>query len=275
ERIEEYLKLEEEDFNTDESLEEWPTEGKIEVKNLKVQYFNGSPLILRDISFCASAGEKIGIVGKTGSGKSTLVKSIFRTVIPTYGQIKIDNVDISTIGLSYLREKISIIPQNPTLFKGTLRNNLDFSDVHSDLKLWEVLRKAHLNEEHTSTNQECNRNVNLTLDTIIREGGCNLSHGQRQLIMLARALVNKSKVIILDEATANVDLETDNKIQKTICEEFKDSTLLCIAHHSGIIVESGHPYDLLQNPESKFREMCMQNNELGDLLAIAKSNYRN
>ncbi|CAG8555369.1 7606_t:CDS:10 [Gigaspora margarita] len=289
ERIEEYLKLEEENLNTEERNELWPTEGKIEVQNLKVQYPNDGSSVLRTISFCASAGEKIGIIGRTGSGKSTLVKSIFRTVNPTYGQIKIDDVDISTIGLSSLREKIAIIPQNPTLFNGTLRDNIDFSGEHPDQELWEVLRKARLIEEHTSINQEGNRNVEpLTLDTNIREGGNNLSHGQRQLVMLARAFVNKSKVMILDEATANVDLETDNEIQKTMREEFKDSTLLCIAHRlrtvinydrilvldSGYILESGHPYKLLDNRESKFREMCIQSKEFEDLFAIAKSNYK-
>ncbi|CAG8731386.1 16235_t:CDS:10, partial [Dentiscutata erythropus] len=276
--------MHEKDLNTNESPPEWPAKGKIEVENLGVKYSNNGPTVLRNISFKISAGEKIGIVGRTGSGKSTLVKSIFRIMNPTDGQIKIDGTDISTINLSCLRKKITIIPQNPKLFNGTLRSNIDFSGEHTDHELWEVLRKARLVEGHTSTNQESNRNVNLlTLDTIIREGGCNLSHGQQQLIMLARAFINKSKVIILDEATANVDLETDLKIQETIREEFKDSTLLCITHRlktvinydrilvldSGYIVESGHPRELLQDRESMFKQMCMQSmqsKEFNDLL---------
>ncbi|CAG8542862.1 23943_t:CDS:10 [Dentiscutata erythropus] len=171
-KINEYLTLEEEDSNINESPAEWPAKGEIEVKNLKMQYFNDGPSVLSSISFCVSAGEKIGIVGKTGSGKSTLVKSLFRIVNPTDGQIIIDGVDISTINLYYLRKKIAIIPQNPALFNGTLKSNIDFSGLRSDDELWDVLRKAHLIEECTFNNQENDMKIEqLSLDTIIKDRG--------------------------------------------------------------------------------------------------------
>ena len=203
-------------------------------------------------------GKKVGIVGRTGAGKSTLTVALFRIVESALGKIKIDGRDISEIGLHDLRNKLTIIPQDPVLFSGTLRMNLDPFSAYSDQQIWAALEQSHLKTYVTD--------LENGLQHEVQEGGENLSVGQRQLVCLARALLRKTKVLILDEATAAVDLETDDLIQATIRKEFADSTVLTIAHRlntimdyekimvldKGLLVEYNTPNNLLEDESSIF-----------------------
>ena len=207
-------------------------------------------------------GQKVGIVGRTGAGKSTLTVALFRLVESAMGTISIDGEDIAKIGLHDLRNKLTIIPQDPVLFSGSLRMNLDPFSSFSDSDIWSALDKSHLGTFVKGTEGG--------LEHPVSEGGDNLSVGQRQLVCLARALLRKTKVLVLDEATAAVDLETDDLIQATIRKEFADSTVLTIAHRlntildydrimvldKGRLVEWDTPEQLLANPESIFHGMA-------------------
>jgi ATP-binding cassette, subfamily C (CFTR/MRP), member 1 len=175
-------------------------------------------------------GERIGIVGRTGAGKSSIMSTLFRLVELSGGHITIDGIDISTIGLHDLRSRLAIIPQDPTLFRGTVRSNLDPFGQHSDMALNSALRQADL---LSADDHDPNR---INLDTDVQEDGLNFSLGQRQLMALARALVRGSQIIVCDEATSSVDMETDDKIQKTIATGFRGKTLLCIAHRLRTII---------------------------------------
>uniref|UniRef100_A0A1I7Y524 ABC transporter domain-containing protein n=1 Tax=Steinernema glaseri TaxID=37863 RepID=A0A1I7Y524_9BILA len=206
--------------------------------------------------------EKIGIVGRTGAGKSSLALALFRMIEPAEGKIVIDGVDISKIGLHDLRSNLTIIPQDPVLFSGTLRFNLDPFHRYSDDQIWAALELAHL--------KNFAKALSGGLEHIITEGGDNISVGQRQLVCLARALLRRSKVLVLDEATAAVDLATDALIQETIREEFKDSSVLTIAHRLNTILdydrvlvldkgemkEFDSPEALLSDPTSTFYSMA-------------------
>nr|XP_031833356.1 multidrug resistance-associated protein 1-like isoform X1 [Nomia melanderi] len=237
---------------------EWPIQGRVEFKDYKVRYREGLDLVLRGLSFSVNGGEKVGIVGRTGAGKSSLTLALFRIIEAAGGQISIDDIDIAKLGLHDLRSRLTIIPQDPILFSGTLRMNLDPFNQHSDDEVWRALEHAHL--------KSFVENLASGLLHEVTEGGENLSIGQRQLICLARALLRKTKVLILDEATASVDLETDDLIQTTIRREFKDCTVLTIAHRfntildsdrvivldNGLIMEYDSPEVLLRNSGSLF-----------------------
>lgn len=282
ERVHEYLGVEEEPAAFIEETEprvSWPEEGAVEVKNLVMQYAPENPAVLRNVSFKIKPREKVGIVGRTGSGKSTLALSIFRFMEPTSGTIEIDGVDIHKIGLNTLRSRLTIIPQDPVLFSGTLRSNLDPFNSHTDAELWASIKRAHL------INQNEENGNPITLESPVAENGSNWSQGQRQLIALARALVKKSSLIILDEATSSVDFDTDHKIQQTIRSEFVDSSLLCIAHRirtvadydrilvldHGEIKEFDTPYTLMTREGSIFQQMCIRSGEYEELLSISKA----
>lgn len=212
-------------------------------------------------------GERIGVVGRTGAGKSSIMSTLFRLVELSAGSITIDGLDISKIGLQDLRSRLAIIPQDPTLFKGTIRSNLDPFGEHTDLELWSALRQSDLISEDASLDDKSPGRIHL--DGIVEDEGLNFSLGQRQLMALARALVRGSQIIVCDEATSSVDMETDEKIQRTIASGFKGKTLLCIAHRlktiigydricvmdQGRIVELDEPWTLWRRG-GVFRGMC-------------------
>lgn len=298
ERVHEYLDVEEEPpthipENTPRTS--WPESGTVQVKNLVMKYAAGSPAVLRNVSFETRPREKIGIVGRTGSGKSTLAMSLFRFMEPTEGSILIDGVDIHQIGLDDLRSRLTIIPQDPVLFSGTLRSNLDPFGQYHDAELWAALKRSHLIDSQIESNNS-NNNVkstndssveNISLDSPVTVNGNNWSQGQRQLIALARALVKSTSLIILDEATSSVDFDTDHQIQQTIRKEFNNSTLLCIAHRirtvadydrilvldHGEVKEFDSPYELMTRDGSIFQQMCERSGEFPELLAIAKTKF--
>lgn len=240
---------------------DWPNGGVIKMSGVKMRYRDGLPLVLDDITFEIRTCEKIGIVGRTGSGKSSLGVLLWRLVEPEQGSMHIDDVDIRQIGLEDLRSRISIIPQDPVLFVGTVRYNLDPFKEHSDNEIWTALERAHLRETVDS--------LPAQLMAPVSENGENFSVGERQLICMARALLRNSKILLLDEATASIDPETDSKIQDTIRESFKHCTLLTIAHRlhtvmdsdrilvmdHGKIAEFDTPAALLANPDSSFSKL--------------------
>ncbi|VAH82613.1 unnamed protein product [Triticum turgidum subsp. durum] len=244
--------------------ETWPWCGTIQIEALQIQYSPDMPMVLKGIS-CTFPGErKIGVVGRTGSGKSTLIQALFRVVEPSAGRIFIDGVDISLLGVHDLRCRLSIIPQEPTLFQGTVRTNLDPLQQHLDTEIWEVLRKCRL--------EEIVREDNRLLDAPVVEDGGNWSVGQRQLVCLARVLLMKKKILVLDEATASVDTATDNIIQKTIRQETDNCTVITIAHRiptvidsdlvlvleEGRILEFDSPENLLRDESSAFSKLVME-----------------
>uniref|UniRef100_A0A8B9CTD7 Multidrug resistance-associated protein 1 n=1 Tax=Anser brachyrhynchus TaxID=132585 RepID=A0A8B9CTD7_9AVES len=230
----------------------WPEEGKVEFRGYGLRYREDLDLVLKNINVTINGGEKIGIVGRTGAGKSSLTLGLFRINEAAEGEIIIDGINIAKIGLHDLRFRVTIIPQDPILFSGSLRMNLDPFDQHSDEDIWRSLELAHLKNFVSALPDKLNHEC--------AEGGENLSVGQRQLVCLARALLRKSKILVLDEATAAVDLETDNLIQSTIKSQFEECTVLTIAHRlntimdytrvlvldRGEVVECGSPDNLLQ-----------------------------
>ncbi|XP_078693313.1 ATP-binding cassette sub-family C member 5-like [Branchiostoma floridae x Branchiostoma belcheri] len=239
----------------------WPVEGRVRFQKYNMRYREGLPLVLKDVSFSTKPSEKVGIVGRTGSGKSSLGVSLFRLVEAASGSISIDDVNISTIGLEDLRSKLSIIPQDPVLFVGTVRYNLDPFMEYSDEQIWSALERTHMSEGISG--------LQLQLEAPVVENGDNFSVGERQLLCMARALLRHSKILMLDEATAAIDPETDNLIQTTIREAFSDCTMLTIAHRlntvltcdrilvmeDGEVVEFDSPSSLLADPNSTFTAM--------------------
>ncbi|XP_051154778.1 probable multidrug resistance-associated protein lethal(2)03659 [Leptopilina boulardi] len=242
----------------------WPKKGCVEFKNVSLRYHVNGKNVLENLNFSLRAEEKIGIVGRTGAGKSSLIAALFQ-MSPVEGEIFIDGVASSCLGLHDLRSKISIIPQQPLLFAGTLRRNLDPFDEYSDDILWQALEEVELKTTITGSSGN-------GLNSYVSDGGSNFSMGQRQLLCLARAIVRNNKILILDEATANVDLETDFLIQSTIRRRFENCTVLIIAHRlntimdcdrimvldAGKIVEFDSPSILMGNEDGLFFDMVQQ-----------------
>ncbi|CAL5409234.1 unnamed protein product [Camellia sinensis] len=239
----------------------WPSLGSIKFEDVVLRYRPELPPVLHGLSFTISPSEKVGIVGRTGAGKSSMVNALFRIVELERGKILIDDCDVAKFGLTDLRKVLSIIPQSPVLFSGTIRFNLDPFSEHNDADLWEALERAHLKDV-------IRRNA-FGLDAEVSEAGENFSVGQRQLLSLGRALLRRSKILVLDEATAAVDVKTDSLIQRTIREEFRSRTMLIIAHRLNTIIDSDRilvldagqvmeydaPEKLLLNEASGFSKM--------------------
>lgn len=315
ERIKEYLDVEQEAAAVIEKTRpaaNWPSQGSVEFINYTTRYRADLTPVLRNVSFKISPLEKVGIVGRTGAGKSSLALALFRGLEAEEGKILIDDVDIGLIGLQDLRESITIVPQDPTLFTGTIRSNLDPFSLFTDEDIFTALRRVHLIGAATSTTNPStpltisrpvtpgaaltapvspigsttltNKNIFLNLNSTVTESGNNLSQGQRQLLCLARAMLKQPKVLMMDEATASIDYNTDSKIQETIRE--LQSTIITIAHRlqtivdydkvlvldKGQVVEYGHPHELLKKDgkDAVFRGMCEMSGDLDGLLKAAK-----
>lgn len=286
ERIVEYSNITIERQEGDSPPAAWPTEGRLEVSNLVCGYASDLPPVLKGLSFSVKRNQRIGVVGRTGAGKSSLTLALFRFLEAREGIILIDGVDISKIKLHDLRSRLAIIPQDPVLFSGTVRTNLDAFDEHTDTELRDALHRVHLTSDTappsatasgsaTPLDPDANTNVFRSLTSKISEGGLNLSQGQRQLLCLARAIVARPKIMVLDEATSAVDMETDALIQRSIREEFQDSTLIVIAHRlstiadfdkilvmgDGKALEYDEPRLLMEKEDGAFRKMVEESGE--------------
>lgn len=309
ERVKEYLDVEQEAAAIDEKNRpplNWPAHGSVEFIGYSTRYRKELDPVLREVTFRIEPRQKVGIVGRTGAGKSSLTLAIFRALEAEAGKILIDGVDIGMIGLQDLREAITIVPQDPTLFTGTIRTNLDPFDLYTDEEIFAALRKVHLigtpeapaqatlHEAFVdtgvdsqiatgaSTPSATNKNIFLDLSSPVADSGSNLSQGQRQLLCLARAMLKSPKVLVMDEATASIDYNTDSKIQETIRE--LDTTIITIAHRlativdydkvlvldHGAVVEYDHPHELLQKKTGTFRSMCEMSGDLDSLQKAAK-----
>lgn len=250
----------------------WPEKGAIEMKNVGLRYRPELPMVLHHFNLSVKGGERIGVVGRTGAGKSSIMAALYRIAELAEGKVEIDGVDVSTIGLYDLRSKLSIIPQDPILFGGTIRSNLDPFGDRSDRELWDALRRSWLVRESEVPDpaDPTKAKPRFDLDTKVDDEGLNFSLGERQCLSLSRALVRRSRILVLDEATSSVDFETDAKIQRTISTEFTECTLLCIAHRlrtiinydrvcvldAGKVVEFDTPHNLFRTEGSIFKSMC-------------------
>jgi ABC-type multidrug transport system fused ATPase/permease subunit len=265
-------------LKSDEELPcDWPKDGRIEFTNVSAKYRIDLPPSLTDINFIFKAGERVGVVGRTGSGKSTLLQVLFRLLDETTGEIKIDGIDIAKVGLHTLRKKIAVIPQTPILFDVSLRDNLDPFGTYSDEQILTALDTVQMTDFISTLPGVLNHHLT--------EGGQNFSVGQRQLICLARAVLLKSKILVLDEPTANVDSQTDERLQAAVSIAFKGSTIISIAHRintiidydkilvlgNGKVLEFGNPTTLLNDQGSVLSHIVRETGEESEKLLKHKA----
>ncbi|RKP02430.1 hypothetical protein CXG81DRAFT_10769 [Caulochytrium protostelioides] len=299
ERVQEYMQIEQEPpaiIPDSRPPPGWPMRGQIVVHDVSLRYADDQPDVLRHVSFTVEPGQKVAVVGRTGAGKSTLSLAFFRIIPLREGRIVIDDIDIGKIGLADLRSRLTIIPQDPVLFSGTLRSNMDPFDTHTDDDIMRALDEGCFlgslqasasllpsDADGDGDGDDASQPLAVSLDMAVSENGTNFSQGQRQLLCLSRALLHRSRIIFLDEATANVDYETDRRIQQTIRQRFQNGTLLCIAHRCntiidydrvlvldrGAVLEYDRPSTLLADPHSEFRRMCQETGEFDTLVEMA------
>jgi ATP-binding cassette, subfamily C (CFTR/MRP), member 1 len=274
ERIDGYSHLEEERKLIEKRRppDSWPSKGELVFENLQMRYREGLDLVLKGLNFKIGSNEKIGIVGRTGSGKSSLLLVLFRMVELSGGKLIIDGIDVSTIGLYDLRRNLTIIPQDPTVFSGKLRLNIDPFNKYTDQEIWDALESCHLKVTVNSLKNKLYEEID--------EAGSNFSVGERQLLCLCRAVLENQKIVVLDEATANVDHESDMIIQETIREKFKDKTVITIAHrldtimdvdkvlvmNAGEILEYDSPMNLINREDSEFGKMVYETGDYSKIL---------
>lgn len=262
ERVLEYAQIPEED-TSGRNITNWPQNGSLSYKDVNLNYTSAKLPILQEINFRIEPKQKVGIVGRTGAGKSTLISIIFR-LYNFSGTVLIDDLDIKTVNIASLRSSISVIPQDPVLFTGNLRDNLDPYNLCSDSEIWKVLETTEM------------KHLFNTLDHTVEDGGLNFSIGQRQLLCLARAVLRKNKIVVMDEATSNMDPKTEQLMQTIIAEVFRDCTVITVAHRlhtimssddvivmeSGRIVQNGPPNALLEDKDGIFCKLVHKSKSL-------------
>jgi len=256
-----------------EPAAEWPHQGTVSFEDVVFSYKEGGAPVLKGLSFHIRNNEKVGIVGRTGAGKSSLTMALFRINELVAGRISIDGVDISTMPLRTLRSHLSIIPQSPVLFKGTLRAYMDPFDEFSDADIWDAFDKVDMKQQVGDLDGKLLHELS--------ENGENFSVGERQMLCMARALLTKSRIVVMDEATASIDHATEHKLQQMIARDFRDATVLTIAHRlatvldsdrimvlsDGKVVEFASPRELVKDPEGVFYQLAKEGGYLDRLLA--------